>query len=169
MIKWRLVPFTLLLSLLCIYSCDDDEKIINGGSNGDPPPDGVGLLWIYEVYDSLTLTTDTVWVSVTDTVSHSDGATSLRLRLNWTVADVVVDRYAKIQGDTIDITSDTTVGSMFLERFILPLTVGSEWIVSGGTDTSRVTDVGTVTVEAGRFDSAALIERVWNRDFEGGG
>jgi hypothetical protein len=58
---------------------------------------------------------------------------------------------------------------MLLERFVLPLSLGSEWTVQGVNDTSRVTDIGTVTVKAGTFGPAALVERSWNRDLEGGG
>ncbi len=165
----RSIPIILLLGLLCFYSCGDDDKPTGSNPTVNSLPNAVGMLWVYEVYDSLTEITDTVWISVTDTAYHMDGFTSLHWRTNWTVTDSVVDQYALVQGDTIDIFSDTTTEPMLLERFVLPLSPGSEWTVQGVHDTSRVTDIGTVTVKAGTFGSAALVERSWELDFEGGG
>ena len=169
MTRQRSIPIILLLGLLCFYSCGDDDKPTGSSPTVNSLPNAVGMLWVYEVYDSLTEITDTVWISVTDTAYHMDASTSLQWRTNWTVTDSVVDRYVLVQGDTIDIFSDSTTEPMLLERFAFPLSPGSEWTVQGVNDTSRVTDVGTVTVKAGTFGYAALVERSWDRDFEGGG
>jgi hypothetical protein len=174
MIKRQSLPAILLLGLLFVYSCGDDNGPTGGGDDDgttiDTLPNAGGMLWVYEVYDSLAETTDTVWLSVTDTVGDSsEGFTGLRCRLKWIIAGSVVERYIAIKGDTIDIWSDTTTEPTLLERFVLPLSLGSEWLGIDAWDSSRVTDVRAVTVPAGTFDSTALVERSWDRDFEGGG
>ena len=103
MISIRPILAVLLLALLCFYSCDDDKNPINGGGAvNNPFPNAVGMLWKYEVYDSLTDATDTVWVSVTDSTLTRCGYHIYNWRTHWTTRDSVVDRLALIWGGLIN-------------------------------------------------------------------
>ncbi len=168
----RPVLIVLLLALVCFYSCDDDDTPTGGdGTIEYPFPNAVGMLWKYKVYDSLAETTDTVWVSVTDSVMTRCGYTSYRWRLNWVTRDSVVDRFALAWVDStmVEFFTDSTYEPMMLERFVFPLEDGAQWTAPYGADTSRVFIMRSVTVPAGTFRRVALVERVWNPDFEGGG
>ncbi|MEE8149928.1 MAG: hypothetical protein V3T75_05695, partial [candidate division Zixibacteria bacterium] len=65
----RAVLLTLaafLLSIFFINSCDESSPTGPGGGTADKHfPNTIGVLWKYQVYDSLTETTDTVWFSIT--------------------------------------------------------------------------------------------------------
>jgi len=172
MATMRPVLVILLLALLGIYSCDDDSPTGGGGVTiHDPFPNAVGMLWKYQVYDSLTQTTDTVWVSVTDSALTRCGYTRYSWRMYWTTRDSVVDRYALIWVDSamVDIIVDSPQEPELLERFVFPLEEGATWNGPSIYDTCRVTEIGTIAVPAGTFSNSALVEHAWNLDFEGGG
>jgi hypothetical protein len=159
----------ILLVMLC--SCNDDDTPTNGGHHSiQQLPSQVGMLWKYQVYDSLTQTTDTVWVSVTEGRPSIPELTVFVWRMYWTARDSVVWRDISFRGDTVEIYTDTVQTEPdLLEWFVFPLEVGREWVLPYGVDTSRVAEVGTIRVPAGTFSSAARVERVWDTDFEGGG
>ena len=59
----------LLPLLIFISSCGDNSPTGQGGGKIDFDfPNAIGMLWKYQVYDSLSQTTDTVWFSITDTI-----------------------------------------------------------------------------------------------------
>ena len=159
----------VLFVVLC--SCNDDDSPTNGGSHPiGQLPSQIGMLWKYQVYDSLAETTDTVWISVTDLDHRSiTGSAVFIWGSYWTTRDSVVWRNVIFRGDTVDIYTDTaqTEPDRY-ERLVFPLELGREWVLPFGVDTSRVAEVGTIQVPAGTFTGAARVERVWNRDFEGG-
>jgi hypothetical protein len=155
-----------------MISCGDDPP--TGHTDGPIDtyfPNSVGMLWKYEVYDSLTVAIDTVWVSVTDSTLTRCGYTSYSWRTNWTTRDSVVNRYALIWVDTamIDFITDTTCEPTILERFVFPLVEGAIWTGPSVFDTCRVTEISTVVVPAGTFRNSAIVEHAWDLDFEGGG
>jgi hypothetical protein len=162
----RFAVAVLLAGLLGLCACDKTPTPADSGYLLGLFPHAVGMLWIYEVYDSLTQATDTVWVSVTDTVSYE---AALRWRMYWAAADSVAERRAFLRGDTIDLYSDEAASPVFLVRFVWPVSMGAVWTGPFGIDTSRVADTETVVVPAGHFPGSARIERSWNTDFEGGG
>jgi len=164
----RLTPIVGLLCLLGLFACSHRKLPTGGGSTARPFPNEVGMLWVYEVYDSLTANTDTVWVSCTDSVNVAEEFDAIRWRFHRTSSDSVVMEYVVRREDTVEISLETT-GPQDIERLVFPLTLGSEWTGPGDNDTSRVTEVGTVQVSDWAFAAAALVERSWNRDIEGGG
>ena len=173
-----MVTRTLTLAFLAAFilglgSCGDDDTP-TGGQPGpvDQFPTQIGMLWKYQVYDSLSHVTDTVWVSVTEGLPSVPEITVFVWRLYWTTRDSLVVRDVVLNGDTVEFWTDTTQTEPdLLERLLFPLELGREWVapVGYGADTSRVEEIGTVTVPAGTFNNAALVTRVWNPDFEGGG
>ena len=171
MATMRPVLVILLLALFGIYSCGDDSPTGSGGDTiHDPFPNAVGMLWKYEVYDSLAETVDTVWVSVTEMRVSIAEISAYQWRLYWQSSGEVEDRVVGFRGDTIDILTDSTQGDIeLLERFVFPLEEGATWIGPSIYDTCRVTEIGTVVVPAGTFRNSALVEHAWNLDFEGGG
>jgi len=172
MVKIRPILTVLLLAVLCFYSCDDDNNPIGGGEGvHNPFPNAVGMLWKYEVFDSLTDATDTVWVSVTDSELTRCGYTIYNWRMYWTSRDSVVDRSALSWIDTamVEIVIDSPQEPALLERFVFPLEEGATWTGPSIYDTCRVTEIGTIAVPAGTFHNSALVEHAWQLDFEGGG
>jgi len=167
----RPVLAVVLLALVCLSSCDSDKPTGSSGVILDPFPNAVGMLWKYEVFDSLTAMTDTVWVSVTDSTLTRCGFISYSWRQHWTTRDSVVNRYALAWVDSamIDLVTDSTCEPMMLDRFVFPLVEGAVWTGPSIFDTCRVAETGTVTVPAGAFRNSALVEYTWDRDFEGGG
>jgi len=167
----KLTLSTLLgVFLVVLCSCGDDSPINGGRHSIEQLPSQIGMLWKYEVYDSLAETTDTVWISVTDLDHRSiAGSTMFIWGSYWTTRDSVVWGNVIIRGDTVDIHTDTSQTVPYrYERLVFPLELGREWVLPFGVDTSRVAEVGTIQVPAGTFTDAARVERVWNRDFEGG-
>jgi hypothetical protein len=66
--------------------------------------------------------------------------------------------------------TDSTQGDIeHLERFVRPFEDGMEWTGPQLADTSRTSIWRSVTVPAGTFTGVARVDRIWNRDFEGGG
>ena len=161
-----------LLAILCIVicSCDDDSPTGGGRHSVDQLPSQIGMLWKYQVYDSLTHTTDTVWVSVTDLDPRTiTGTQGFVWWYNWITRYSVVPKTVTVSGDTVALFTDTAQTEPDpRELLIFPLELDREWTEPFGSDTSRVTAIGTKTVPAGTFTGAACVERIWNRDFEGG-
>lgn len=160
--------------VIVVAGCDNSRRPTDDDNDNvvlTSFPNAVGMLWVYEVHDSLTEATDTVWVSVTDTAGYPAGQVVLRWRLNWNSTVSGENRYAysAIGMDTIDFWTESRPQLMFLERFVLPMSRGTEWIAPIGADTSRVADIGTVTVPAGSFRGSAHIERKWNPGLCGDG
>ena len=173
-----MVTRTLTLAILVTFilglgSCGDDDTP-TGSQPGpvDQFPSQIGMLWKYQVYDSLSQVTDTVWVSVTEGLPSDSEWTVYVWSLYWTTRDSLVVRDVVLNGGTVDFWTHTTQTEPdLLERLVFPLELGREWVapVGYGADTSRVEEIGTVQVPAGTFTNAAMVTRVWNPDFEGGG
>ena len=158
----------ILFVVLC--SCDDDSPTGGGHHTVRQLPSQIGMLWKYQVYDSLTQTTDTVWVSVTENHPLYRDITVFVWRMYWTTRDSVVIRDLLLSGDTADFRTDgVETEPELLERLVFPLELGREWVGPFQVDTSRVEEIGTVRVPAGTFADAAMVARAWNLDFEGGG
>ena len=161
----------ILLSLLIfISSCGDDSPTGHGGGKIDFDfPNAIGMLWKYQVYDSLSQTTDTVWFSITDTITISSNEIFTGRSEKHFAGSFFGRQYLQFRGDTLEIFDDT-VGVPANERIIFPLELGSSWTGPVTVDdTSTVTLVGLIEVPAARFSDGARINRSWNLDFEGGG
>ncbi|MFH1373348.1 MAG: hypothetical protein ABII79_06115 [bacterium] len=162
---------TICLMLLLVAACDDDSPLTGGGRDSSGITDfpaAVGMLWTYEVYDSLTGTTDTVQVSIVDTHSLAGIVEVTVWRYNY--GDSVTTRLVLLDDDTLKIWYDTCNAPPF-EIFVFPLELGNVWtgpLIWAG-DTSRVIDYGTISTPSGIFTNATRIDRSWMVDFEGGG
>ncbi len=156
--------------LIFISSCGDDSPTGHGGGKIDFDfPNAIGMLWKYQVYDSLSQTTDTVWFSITDTITIGSNEIFTERREKHFADSSFSWQYLQFRGDTLEIFDDT-IGVQANERIVFPLELGNSWTgpISIG-DTSTVTLVGQIQVPAARFSNGARIDRSWNLDFEGGG
>ncbi|MFH1701288.1 MAG: hypothetical protein ABIE07_11960 [Candidatus Zixiibacteriota bacterium] len=169
LLLWNSI-FTALAAFL-ISGCDDDlvssrkTGIIVTSQNNFPKQ--VGMYWEYAVYDSLTGETDTVEVSIVDTLTIGDPLLTMKWNVNY--INNVISRYYTLKGDTLMISNDSLMMGGG-EWFVFPLDLNKMWTGPNvHDDTSRVTERGTISVSAGMFVSAAKVERVWLHDFEGGG
>jgi hypothetical protein len=170
MIATRLTKVIFLFSLVLAISCGDESPTGHGGGPIDTHfPNAIGMLWKYQVYDSLTETTDTVWFSITETATLGVDELVTEWREKRVVADYFGWSYFHFRGDTLEIFDDTA-GVPANERIVFPLELGSTWIGPvAANDTSRVTLVGQIEVPAAKFSNGARIDRSWNLDFEDGG
>ena len=167
--KSGLILPLFILPVLLIAACDDGPPTGGDRTNITAIPNAIGMLWKYEVYDSLTRKTDTVWVSVTDTMTVAGGELDTERRLISLRTQSVEVQYFQLRGDTLDISKNSTSAPVS-ERIIFPLSLDDTWQGQAGVDdTSQVSLIGTVAVPAGRFYNGARIDRSWNRDLEGGG
>jgi hypothetical protein len=167
----RYAAVALAAALLISSSCDDNPPTGSGGSvtTSDRFPGSIGMLWKYQIYDSLTRFTDTLWLSITDTSTGSSGENYLEVRQRSARRHQYDWQYFRFVGDTLDILNHN-IAAQSSERFIFPLKVGSIWTgPEGAGDSSVIETTGTVVVPAGSFGRGVRIDRAWNRDFEGGG
>jgi len=159
----------VLTSLIFICSCSDSPTGPGGGKIDVSFPNAVGMLWKYQVYDSLSQTTDTVWFSITDTLTVSPDEFFTKRSEKLFASNFFRSQYLRFSGDTLEIFSDTS-GASANERIVFPLELGSGWTGPAAfDDTSTVTLVGQIDVPAARFRNGARIDRSWFIDFEGGG
>jgi len=159
----------IFLLLIYIISCDDSPTRYNNVPDDSDFPNSIGMLWKYEVYDSLSQTTDTVWFSITDTVTMPSGEFYTEWKSKNLTSFIFEWQYLHLYGDTLEFFDDS-VGLSANERIVFPLELGNGW--SGpatNDDTSLVTLIGYVGVPAGIFAKGARIDRSWNLDFEEGG
>lgn len=160
------LPLVLLVSL-AFGGCDDDTRF---SVRQDPVqfPMAIGMYWVYEVYDSLTLVTDTLQVSIVDTSSVPEkpyGFHRKGLSYRGEFEHAILHR----SDDTVDMIELGMVPLAVVERFVFPLQPGNMW--SGPFehmgDTSVVADSEVVVTSAGVFDRTARLDRRWE-DAAGG-
>jgi hypothetical protein len=170
MIITRSTKAIFLLWLVLAISCGDNTPTGHRGGPIDTHfPNAIGMLWKYQVYDSLTETTDTVWISITDTATLGADDFVAERREKRIVMDYFGWSYLHVRGDTVEFFDDSP-GVPANERIVFPLELGSTWTgPTAANDTSRVTLVGRIEVPAAIFNNGARINRSWNLDFEGGG
>ena len=158
---------TLIFSALILCACY--ENTVGPQPQPDPFPNTAGSWWRYEVFDSLTMTTDTALVTVLDSTVIQNGD-------SFTVWSVVFsDRsgpsFTRIANDTITVTLSASLfyGSRN-EQFVRPLTLGSKWNgILELNDSSEVISIGDLVTRAGMFSNVVEISRKWNDGFEGNG
>ena len=176
----RLIRFTivaLIISFIIFIACDDSPTRYSKPPVETNFPNGVGMLWKYEIYDSLAQTTDTVWFSVTDTSTLEVGKHCTEWKGKSNASGNVDWKYLTFSDDTLDIFNGPIYDRPILleeesaiERIVFPLELGRGWTgLSSFIDTSTVTLVGQIEVPAGRFNNGARIDREWEIGFEGGG
>lgn len=159
----------ILILSISLFSCSETTPvdIEPPGQSTGPIPLEIGVLWIYEVHDSLTESTDTIQVTIVDTLTMGNG-TSVSV-WEYTRGGITTTRYVGFIGDTLAFYDDL-LDSRPSEYFVYPLTLGAKWVgPNAHLDTSWVTDSGLVSVPAGDFDNSVRIKRRWDFDFEGGG
>ncbi len=167
-IRQQFSAIILLLSMSLI-SCSEKTTV-----GIEPPyqPTGpipleIGVRWIYEVHDSLTESTETIQVTIVDTLTMGNG-TSVTV-WEYTRGGITTTRYVGFIGDTLAFYDDL-LDLRPSEYFVYPLTLGAGWAgLNASRDTSWVTDSGLVSVSAGDFDNSVRIRRSWDIDFEDGG
>jgi hypothetical protein len=166
----RLITILILSIIIIIMACDDSPT-----RHSKPPidkhfPNSTGMLWKYEVYDSLTQITDTVWISYTDNYFVPSGDFFIEWKEKHLTDNIFEFKTVRVKGDTIEIQNSDIVLVYQVERLIYPIELGKSWAgVMAIDDTSRVTLVGQIEVPAETFYNGARIDRSWNLDFEQGG
>ncbi len=159
----------ILILSMSLISCSEKTPvdIEPPGQSTGPIPLEIGVRWIYEVHDSLTESTETIEVTIVDTLTMGNG-TSVSV-WEYTRGGITTTRYVGVIGDTLAFYDDS-LDVRPSEYFVYPLTLGAGWIGPDAyPDTSWVTDSGLVSVPAGDFDNGVRIKRRWDFDFEGGG
>ncbi len=150
----------VLLLTVAIAGCDDDTRI---SSRQDPVqfPMGIGMYWVYEVYDSLTQATDTLEMSMVDTMRiEEDGSFAYVQRLFAGSGDASSMLYS-LHDDTLIVYDVGYSGYSRWESFVFPLIPGNMWTgpFDSRYDTSRVVDRETVVTPAAVFGQTARVDR----------
>ncbi len=116
-------------------------------------PNNVGDSWTFAEFDSLSKTSDTVYVSI---VGQTE-LTSNRSATIWcykypTQTDTV---FVTFSNDTAEFISGRTT------KLIFPLRVGNQWPEDYVNDTNRVLENAPFSVPAASFPSAYQIVETW--------
>jgi len=170
----RSVIAILLPSLILISSCGNNSPTSHEDVEEDVEidvsfPNAIGMLWKYQVYDSLSHTTDTVWFSITDTATINSNELVTERREKRFAGNYYGRQYLLFRGDTLEVFEDS-VRVQSNERLVFPLELGSGWTGPVTVDdTSTVTMVGQIEVPVAKFSNGSRIDRSWNLDSEGGG
>ena len=123
-------------------------------------PHAVGNWWIYDVYDSVRSTSDTVTVTIVDTTRLENGA--LATVWLYEYPDRVDTQYVTVSGDTVNMYSDRQRSTNFRSaRYVLPLEVGNGWRGLLISDSTIVRDKDSVCVTAGCLPGGFRIESNW--------
>ncbi len=160
----------IIAVIILIIACDDSPTRYGKAPVDMQFPDKTGMLWKYEVYDSLTQITDTVWVSFTDDNTNSEGEIFIEWKEKHASNNLFLIKHVRSKGDTIEIHNFNGPWDTHIERLIYPLELGESWAgLEANDDTSTVTLVGQISVPAETFNNGARIDRSWGKDFEDGG
>mgnify|MGYP001044051904 CR=1 FL=1 len=146
---------TVYVLMLVIATTSCGQSGTQPQSEWETFPTTVGSTWVYEWTDHLRSETDTVLVTVTGTRDVPP----------WGSAKVLVTQH-KSWSDTMYVvsTADTVrfIPGRYLgfgrATFVLPLQVGARWSI-GFVDSSWVAQGGPVSVPAGVFHEAFLVEQ----------
>lgn len=161
--RWKFIAGALLLLTLAACEKDHSALLSRVGGAGQVAgvsvfPNTVGDEWTYFYFDSLAMASDTVRVQVAGKITTPDS----RQLTFWTYqySSRTDTQYVEVRGDTVRMFADPT---LFLEktRFVFPLKVGKSWKGGFVSDSSRVVDSLSVTVAAGSFPTAFVIEETW--------
>jgi hypothetical protein len=160
-----ILTVTLVLLAFC-WACDDDNP-----TKPEPEPkhadfpDSAGLVWAYEVEDSVessgepqpTIETVLVAIEGTKALANHDSA---RVWV-YHYSDRADTTYVYAIGDSVYFLRDTA-SMMPYQTFIFPLEVGKEWVEDEYyQDTTRIDSSGTVTTPAGQFQDAYRVVKTW--------
>lgn len=176
MSRSRWVVILLSFVGICLVGCGKDKSPTGGGGDdttGDGGlqefPSRVGMLWVFELHDSLLGEIDTVMVSVTDLLASGGDSTMYRWHYSMTRHDTTYTwtKLVTVHEDTVVIRSESSPKSPLSDRFVFPLLYDLGWVGDNEGDTNHVIDTGEVTVKAGSF-TGALIETIWSQRYGGG-
>jgi hypothetical protein len=168
--KKTLSYFLLILFLpLVAASCQKRSTGINGSEDGgvEDFPNTIGSRFVYSYFDSVSMASDTVVASIVGmtALDGTPACQSLSGRKEATVWEYTYSsktdsKYVYVSGDTVKICSDlnTWWGNTF---YVFPLKVGKGWKGDFPTDTSTVVDRVAISVPAGEFSHAFVIEEKW--------
>lgn len=137
--------FCLLLPVTLLFiSCDDDDnpyRKTNYTMHVTDFPKELGFNWEFFVYDSLTSTSKTVNVSISDTIRYADSM--LYYLWIYEYPDKIDSHLVKINGDTVSFHSLYLPLTYADFRIVFPLKEGAVW--EGGSlmpsDSCEVTEV----------------------------
>jgi len=149
-----LILFVLSLIICCQKksTCPDKVELPDF-------PNTIGSRFVYSHFDSISMSSDTITASIVDTFSSNhQGAVSVwEYRWNSSTHTGKVYYY----GDTVRVHHDEISGSGYT-IYVFPLEIGKGWKAGFIPDTSTVIDKVSVSVPAGEFAGAFLIERGWS-------
>lgn len=162
----------VILSAVCLLGvvavgCNVNDPQKPAPQEPDPFPNTVGSWWVYERVDSLTMVTDTLTITVSDTTPPFLPEDA---RI-WTLSS---SKFGELNSIRVSIANDTISvrredGVLRSEQFVLPFDSGLTWrgIVGKQRDSSEVFHMDSVDTPAETFLDIAIINRTWSSGFEG--
>jgi len=156
----NLLYFLLILFLtLVAASCEKRSTGIDGPEDGglEDFPNTIGSRFVYFYFDSISMSSDTVVASIVGMSALSRIQATV---WEYTYSSKTDSKYVYISGDTVMIYNDlnTWWGNTI---YVFPLRVGKGWKGDFPTDTSTVIDRVAISVPAGKFSHAFVIEEKW--------
>src|SRR5450759_3382997 len=143
----------LLLSSLC--SCKHDEGTVQPTPQASIDfPLGVGSVWTYAIYDSVSLSHDTVQVKILSATNTSTDAQSVwQLRyIQHTDTVLVVHLFDTLRFNNFSVSPNGQVLPL-----VYPLQVGNHW--STEYSTILVASIDTVSSPGGVFSNSVRVEQ----------
>ena len=153
------LSLVLLIPLLLI-SCRKKSTVTRSHENQvlEYFPNSIGSRFIYFYFDSLSMHSDTVTVSIVDTITY-DNIKQLTV-WEYIYSSKIDTRYVYSSGDTVKIYNDLE-NWWINTTYLFPLEIGKGWRGGFINDTSTVVDQVSITVPAGEFANTFLIEETW--------
>jgi hypothetical protein len=160
-LKENLSYFLLILLLtLLTASCQKRSTGINGPEDRglEDFPNTVGSRFVYFYFDSVSMSSDTVVASIVGMITFD--STKQATVWEYTYSSKTDSKYVYISDDTVKICNDVNTwwGNTI---YVFPLKVGKGWKGDFVTDTSTVIDTVAISVPAGEFSHAFVIEEKW--------
>ena len=156
------LPYFLLTLFLTLVaaSCEKRSTGINGHEDGglEDFPNTIGSRFVYFYFDSVSMSSDTVVATIVGKTTFD--TTKQATVWEYTYSSKTDSKYVYISADTVMIYNDlnTWWGNTI---YVFPLRVGKGWKGDFPTDTNRVIDTVAISVPAGEFSHAFVIEEKW--------
>lgn len=149
----------MLIGLAAPGCHKDSQPIISPLSNASRVfPNTLGSQFVYAVFDSISMSSDTVTVTIASRKTLSDKKQVTLWEYNYgTHKD---SEYVMFWGDTVQILNKLTQPSL-KTILIFPLMPGKNWNGVNKWETYRVIGKEAVTTGAGHFPDAILVEKQW--------
>jgi hypothetical protein len=121
-------------------------------------PSIIGTQFVFLFVNNLSITSDTVIVSIVGNTTFDENKQATVWEYEF--SSKTDTEYVYFSGDTVKVYDD--LSSWWINtKYVFPLELGKGWKGDFATDTSTVFDITSISVPAGDFSNAFVIEEAW--------